>query len=171
MKQFPNDPWLETVIQTWYWHPTLQTLHEASSPAVNAHSPTVIKPHTERKKSFHGLSVVTGPCYLVSSQAPGLWGGSSSPLDTVVMVTPAGGTGSSWHWEEGSESAPYLPDVALDHGDDVQEIMGMERIEIYSGRAKNSNSHEGGKTTAGSPKLCIPWTPPCFIRSVRHSGV
>lgn len=52
VKQFPNELWLETVIQTWHWHLTLQIPHVASSPAVNSHSPTVIKPDTEKLHSM-----------------------------------------------------------------------------------------------------------------------
>lgn len=125
---------------------------------------------SHRKATFHSLSIVTGSCHLVSSQAAGLWGGSRSSLDTIAMVTPAREMGNSWHWEEGSESVPNMADVGLDHADDVHERMGMERIEADSDRAKNSNCHEDSKTTAGSTKLWIPWTSLCFIRSVRHSG-
>lgn len=122
---------------------------------------------SHRKATFHSSSGMPASCYLVSSQAAGLWGGSSSPLDTTVMVSPVRGMGNSWHWEESSKSVPNLADVLLDHDD--QERMGMERTEDDSDRAKDSICHEGSKTTAGSPKLWIPWTSPCFIRSARHS--
>lgn len=83
---------------------------------------------------------------------------------------PSQGNGQFMALREGSESAPNLADVGLDHADDVHERMGMERTEADSDRAKNLNCHEGSKTTAGSPWLWIPGTSPHFIRSVRHSG-
>lgn len=141
----------------------------ASSPAVNSHSPTVIKT-SHRKATFHGLFMVTSSCYLVSSQAVGLRGGYSFPLETIAMVTPAGWTGNSWHWKEDSESVLNLPDVVLDHADEIQERMGMEGTEVDADRPKNSNCHEDGKTTAGCSKLWIPRTSPCFTRSVGHCG-
>lgn len=74
-------------VQTLYRHLTLQTPHLISSCKLTL---TSCNETSYTKATFHSLSVVTGSCHLVSSQAAGLWGGSSSPLDTIVMVTLAG---------------------------------------------------------------------------------